>query len=91
MESQANPNQAGIRDRIAGIVSRVSRIDVSELLDDVKIREELGVDSLMAMEIVASCEKELQIRIDEGQLYRLQTVGDFMNLVTSLYRARSES
>lgn len=88
MEEQANVHEAGLRERIAAIVSRISRIDVSELMDDVRIREELGVDSLMAMEIVASCEKELDIHIDEGELYRLQTVGDFLSLVMTLYRQR---
>ncbi|MBN1837235.1 MAG: acyl carrier protein [Spirochaetales bacterium] len=86
MNEQRQAAGTGLRERIAGIVSRISRIDASELQDDVKIREELGVDSLMAMEIVASCEKELDIHIDEGELYRLQTVGDFMNLVMSLCR-----
>jgi acyl carrier protein len=84
MDGIPTKDRVEVRARIAAIVSRISRIDVSELADDVRIREELGVDSLMAMEIVASCEKELEIRIDEGELYRLQTVGDFFDMVTSL-------
>ena len=42
---------------IKNIVSRISRIDIAELKDSVLIREELGIDSLMAMEIIATCEK----------------------------------
>jgi acyl carrier protein len=67
------------------IMSNISRIDVEELESDVKIREEVGVDSLMAMEIVATCEKRLDIHIDESELYNVETIGDFENLVVSLY------
>lgn len=67
------------------IMSRISRIDVEELESDIKIREELGVDSLMAMEIVATCEKQLDIHIDEGELYKVETIGDFERLILLLY------
>ena len=67
------------------IMSSISRIDVEELESDIKIREELGVDSLMAMEIVATCEKQLDIHIDEGELYNVETIGDFEKLVLLLY------
>jgi len=70
------------------IVSRVSRIDVSELLPDVRIREELGIDSLMAMEIVATCEMQMDVRIDEARLYEVQTVGDFEALILGLLPQR---
>jgi acyl carrier protein len=69
-------------------MSSVSRIDIAELDSDVLIREELGVDSLMAMEIVATCEKQLDISIDEGQLYEVQTIGDFEKLVVSIYNQK---
>jgi acyl carrier protein len=84
---QVNESEIELRDRIIATVSRISRIDAEELMDEVQIREELGVDSLMAMEIVASCEKELDIHIDEGELYRLQTVGDFIEMIITLYRS----
>lgn len=72
------------------IMSDISRIDVEELESDIKIREELGVDSLMAMEIVATCEKRLDIHIDEGELYNVETIGDFEKLIMSLYSKKHE-
>ncbi len=75
-----------LRSRIKETISRISRIPAAEFKDDVLIREELGIDSLMAMEIVATCEKELGVTIDEGELFALQTVGDFLRLVESIYR-----
>ncbi len=66
------------------IVSRISRIDVAELDDRLLIREELGIDSLMAMEIIATCEKLLGLKIDETLFADIQTVGDFLDLLVRL-------
>jgi acyl carrier protein len=71
---------------IKRIVSRISRIDVAELDDRLLIREELGIDSLMAMEIIATCEKLLGLKIDETLFADIQTVGDFLDLLVRLSR-----
>ena len=90
MEEKAVQSDAtAVRAEIKRIVSLVSRIDIQELEDDVLIREELGVDSLMAMEIVARCEKALGIHIDEAKLFDVQTVGDYVALIQSLLELKS--
>lgn len=76
-----------IRSVVGEVVSRISRIKISEIEDDVLIREELGVDSLMAMEIVAKCEVRLGIELDEGALGSVETVGDFLSYVEAAYRS----
>jgi len=73
-----------IRSAIKNIVSRITRIDSAEFEDQVLIREELGIDSLMITEILANCEKYLGVTIDETMLVNVETVGGFLNLVTSL-------
>lgn len=80
---QENWNMELLKNDIKRIVSRISRIDVEELDDRVLIREELGIDSLMAMEIVATCEKRLNLKIDETLFADLQTVGDFLDLLVA--------
>lgn len=74
-----------MRSEITQIVSRISRIDAEEFRDDVLIREELGIDSLMAMEIIATCEKHLGIKIDETLFADIETVGDFFTLIERLF------
>ncbi|MFI5367986.1 MAG: acyl carrier protein [Spirochaetia bacterium] len=81
---QENWNPELFKNDIKQIVSRISRIDVAEMDDRVLIREELGIDSLMAMEIIAGCEKLLGVRIDETLFADVQTVGDFFELLLSL-------
>ncbi len=69
------------RDEILDIISEISRIDRSEITPEVLIREELGIDSLQAMAIVARLEKRFSIRLDESKLFEVATVGDFVRLL----------
>jgi len=78
-----------IRSEIKNIASRITRLDASEFDDHVLIREELGIDSLMITEILANCEKLLGVTIDETMLVNVETVGGFLDLVSScLHRPR---
>ena len=74
-----------LRLRIEQTVSRISRIAASEFKDDVLVREELGIDSLMSMEILATLEKELGLDLDEGDFGCVETVGEFFALLESRY------
>jgi acyl carrier protein len=74
---------------IKQIVSRISRIDEAELQDHLFIREELGIDSLMGMEIIATCEKHLKLKINETVFADIQTVGDFLELLLSIWKGTS--
>lgn len=61
----------------------IARIAVSELGNDIRFREELGIDSLMAMEMVAKLEKKFNIKIDETKLEKVNTIGEFINLISN--------
>lgn len=75
-----------LRKWILDTVARIAHIHSEELQPEVLIREELGIDSLKAMEIVATCEKEMRITIDERQLFDIRTVGDFLDLLEGIYQ-----
>ena len=74
-----------LKREIKRIVSGISRIDASELEDHLKIRDELGIDSLMAMEILGTCEKRLRLSLDEKLFADVQTVGDFLDLMVAAW------
>ncbi len=67
--------------KIKATISRVARIDESEFDENTVIREELGIDSLRAMEILAAIETILNINIDEAKAFDVVTVGDLIKLV----------
>jgi acyl carrier protein len=72
------------------IVSRITGIDQEELQERVLIRDELGIDSLRAMEIVGRCEKQLNLKIDEALLADIRTFGDFLDLLIGLAKSREK-
>ncbi len=85
------PDKEEIIFEIKEIISRISRIDASELEENILIRDELGVDSRMGREIIATCEKQREIHIDEGILFEIETIGDFINLVVKIHEQKHGS
>ena len=73
-----------IRENVLKILSRITRIDYSNISDDVFIREELGIDSLIAIEIIANIEMMYDIEIDENLIADIEIVGDLINLIDSI-------
>jgi acyl carrier protein len=80
-EARANIKRLA-KDEIKQIVSRISRMQVADLEDDVLIREELGIDSIQAMEILCKCEEALELKLDETKFANVRTVGEFLSLLT---------
>ena len=64
-------------------LSKITRIDSSGITYDTLIFEELGLDSLMAIEMLAKIEKQFDITIEESLLADVDTVGDFVNIIES--------
>jgi len=78
-----------MRDRVSAIVARIARVNIDEVEDDVLIRDELGIDSLMALEILASCEREFNVRIPEERLAEVEEVGEFLQLLEEARKAQN--
>lgn len=70
-----------IFDTVKAIISRITRIPSQDIRDDARIQAELGIDSLTSLEILAVCEKELNIQIDEGECADMETVQQFFEYV----------
>jgi len=59
-------------------------IEVDEFGDDENFVRDLGVDSMMALEIVARIEKNYRIRIPEEFLPEIKTLTDVTRVVTNV-------
>lgn len=75
-----------INQDIKKVLSEITRIDVSNIDDNVLIQDELGIDSLMGIEIIAKVEKHYNIHLEESLLLEINRVGDFIELVKSKIR-----
>ena len=78
-----NINDDKIHQDIIKVLAKITRIDASSIDDNVLIRDELGIDSLMGIEIIAKVEKHYNIHLEESLLLEINRVGDFINLVKS--------
>ena len=63
------------------MLAQIARIDKDSFSEAARIREDLGVDSLMAMETLAALETIYDIVIDVSRVVEVVTVGDMMNLI----------
>ena len=72
-----------IRQDIIEVLAKITRIDASSINENVLIRDELGIDSLMGIEIIAKVEKHYNIHLEESLLLEINRVGDFIDLVKS--------
>lgn len=52
-----------------------------QLDDGMKLRDDLGLDSLDVVSIVSQVERRFRIRLTHEELQGLQTVGDVLNLL----------
>ena len=67
-----------IHQDIIKVLAKITRFDESSITDDALIRDELGIDSLMGIEIIAKVEKYFNIHLEESLLLEINRVGDFL-------------
>ena len=72
-----------IHQDIIKVLAEITRIDASSINDNVLVQDELGIDSLMGIEIIAKVEKYYNIHLEESLLLEINRVGDFIELVKS--------
>lgn len=73
-------SSAELREKLRGIVAEVAEID--EVPDDVPFKN-LGIDSMMAIEIVAEFERTYKIKVPEEELAQVVDLNSIVALVES--------
>ena len=69
-----------IRDELIARIARLAEIPPASVKENVPLRDQ-GVDSLMAMELVAFIEKRLGIDIPEEDIPKVRTLNDILDKV----------
>ena len=65
------------------IIKDILTDDVLKIKPEAKLIDDLGADSLTAVEIVMELEKELGLDIDDSEVEKIVTVQDVINIVES--------
>ena len=73
---------------IIAIIGDVSGFDVEEIRPDMKLAEDLEIDSIKAIEIVVAIEKKYKLKIRDEDVPSITTVGQAISLVNNLLTAQ---
>ncbi len=66
---------------IRSIIAEIAEMDEEEIKGDSNFVEDLGFDSMMALEILAKLEKEYKIKIPEEELTKIANLNQSVELV----------
>jgi acyl carrier protein len=80
-----------IRAEIKNLVARVTEREPDEIPDDAHFMDQLGVDSLMAMEIMIAVDRKFGIDIPEEDFNKATNVNESVAMVEQWLAARSAS
>ena len=77
-------------DRIIKIVNKVLEeefeIDAELLKPEALLFEDIGLDSLDAVDLIVMIDKELGVRIEEEEARAIRTLGDVYQIIDKLFK-----
>lgn len=69
---------------IRSLVAEILEIDASKITSDARFVEDLGMDSMMALEILASVEKKYKLRIPESYLTKVTSLNSMVDIARQI-------
>lgn len=72
MDKKYNPEE--IKKEVKALVSEIIEIPIEKIKEDAEFVKDLGVDSMMALEIVASIEKKYRVVIPEEKIPAIRSL-----------------
>ena len=66
------------------LIAEIVEIEPDKITPDANFVEDLGMDSMMALEILASVEKKYKLRIPEENLVKITNLNKIVELVDKL-------
>jgi len=80
----ANKSMDEIKKEVRKLISDITEVPEKDLKDDASFVEDLGVDSMMALEVIASVEKKYKIVIPEEKIATIRTPKSVYDLLEGL-------
>lgn len=84
----AQDDRGTLEKEIKEIISEIVEIDQEKITNKAKFVDDLGMDSMMALEILASIEKKYKIRISEDNLAKIADLDSVIDLVESFFKKK---
>lgn len=77
-----------VRKEILGLISTILEKDPKDIPPDAHLVQEVGADSMMALEILAALEKKYKIIIPEEKLKEMTTVNKIVQMTEGAMKKR---
>ena len=74
-------SKAKQKEQLLEMLHHKTGIELDKLTDDASLHKDLSIDSLDLMEILLETEKYFNIKIEDDDAERLETIGDVCSLV----------
>jgi len=74
-------DEQDIRNKIKTAIAKITDIDVEDIADTASFQDDLGLDSLVLLEISVEIEMQFGLEVHEEELKQLQTVQDTVEFV----------
>jgi len=69
-----------LENELREIISKIIELEPEKIMLDASFVDDLGMDSMMALEILAGMEKKFKIQIPEEKLNKLKNLRETINL-----------
>jgi acyl carrier protein len=73
--------QDDIEAAFAAILEKIAKVNRDKIAGDKRLREDLGLDSLLLIDVAVAAEDAFGIRILDEDLERFQVVGDALDYI----------
>jgi len=70
-----------VREEIQRLIAELTEREPGEITDTARFVEDLGVDSLMAIEVMVALDKRYKIDIPEAEFNKIKNVNDAVDVV----------
>ena len=74
-------DEQDIRNKIKAAIAKISDIEVADIADTASFQDDLGLDSLVLLEISVEIEMQFGLEVHEEEIKQLQTVQDRVEFV----------
>ena len=75
-----------LEQEVRGLIADIIEMEPSQIDPEAHLVEDLGMDSMMALEILATLEKKFKIRIPEDDLPKITTLSNAIELAKKYVR-----
>ncbi len=70
-----------IEDKVKKLIAEKLDVDISDVVDDASLIDDLGADSLAIIELIMTMEEEFDIEVPDEDAEKLSTVKDAVNYI----------